>query len=75
MANLDRAELIAIVRRIMDADGTESEIDALITTLESNVPHPSVSDLIFWPQDGVEPTAEQVVDVALAYRPIVPPAG
>jgi len=75
MANLDRAELIAIVRRIMDADGTESEIDALIATLESNVPHPSVSDLIFWPPSGDEPTAEQIVDAAMTYRPISPPAG
>ena len=39
--------------RIMDAN------PALIDTLESNVPHPGVSDLIFWPQDGDEPTAEQ----------------
>lgn len=73
MAKLDRTELIAIVQRIMDADGTESEIDALIDTAESNVPHPGLTDLIFWPQDGHEPTAEQVVDVALAYRPIIPP--
>ena len=75
MANLDRTELIAIVRRIMDADGTESELDALIDTLDSNVPHPGVTDLIFWSQDGDEPTAEQVVDAALAYRPIIPPLG
>ena len=59
----------------MDADGTESEIESLISTLETNVPHPSVSNLIFWPQDDDDPTAEQVVDTAMAYRPIVPPAG
>jgi len=65
---LSREELIALVTRIMDADGTEEEINDMITLLERNVPHPEVSDLIFYPEK--EMTAEEVVDAALAYKPI-----
>jgi len=65
---MTRAELVALVERIIAAQGTESEIDELITLLEKNVPHPRVSDLIFYPERPM--TAEQIVDTALAYRPI-----
>ena len=41
----------------------------MIAELEANVPHLGVSDLIFWPERG-ELTAEQIVDDALAYKPI-----
>ena len=39
---------------------------------EANVPHPEASDLIFYPDRyfADEPTAEQVVDCALSYRPL-----
>ncbi|MGI5337934.1 bacteriocin immunity protein [Streptomyces sp. CA-181903] len=62
-------ELVALVRRVMDADGaTEAEDDALVALLERHVPHPAITDLIF--HTHPEPTAEQVVAAALAYRPI-----
>lgn len=66
---LSREELVELVRRIMEVEGTEEEIDAMIEILEANVPHPAVTDLIFYPEDG-EPTPEEVVDQALAYKPI-----
>ena len=52
----------------MNVDGTETEIDELLQLLERNVPHPEVSDLIFYPDR--EMTAEEVVDRALAHKPI-----
>ena len=54
----------------MDCDGTEEEIDEMMDALEFSVLDPEVSDLIFHP-DGKELTAEEVVDKALAYKPII----
>jgi Colicin immunity protein / pyocin immunity protein len=66
---MSREELIELVRKIMDAEGSEEEIDVWLDELERNVPHPEVSDLIFWPKK--EPvTPEEVVDEALAYKPV-----
>ena len=65
---LSRLELIELVEKIMKSNGTEEEIDNMIEVLERNVPHPEVSDLIFWNEEGLTP--EQIVDIALAYKPI-----
>lgn len=65
-----RKHLVSIVQQIMDADGTEAELDNLMQELETSVPDPGVSDLIYYPPDGVGLTAEQVVDKALGYRAI-----
>ncbi|WP_309398744.1 bacteriocin immunity protein [Cerasicoccus maritimus] len=65
---LTREELIALVERIENAEGSENEIDRMIEVLEENVPDPNVSDLIFYPEEKM--TAAQVVDKALAYTPI-----
>jgi hypothetical protein len=66
---LERDALVALTQRIMDADGTEAEIDGMIELLERNVPHPAVTDLIFYP-DEEDVTAEQIVERALAHRPV-----
>ncbi|MFD3336672.1 bacteriocin immunity protein [Streptomyces sp. NPDC058700] len=66
---LTRGELIRLVEKIMEGAESEEDQDALIETLKRNVSHPRVLDLIFHPEDD-EPTAEQVVDSALSYRPI-----
>lgn len=65
---LGRDDLFALTRRIMEADGTEAAIDAMIGRLERNVPHPAVTELIFYPEE--ELTAEAIVERALAHRPI-----
>lgn len=72
--NLARGELVSLVQCIMDGEGTEEEHDALAETLERNVLHPRVLDLIYYPENKGhgELTAEQVVEAALAYRPIAP---
>ena len=68
MQELTRQELIELINKIKNCDGTEEEIDNMILVLEKNVPHPEISDLIFW---GEEKTAEQIVDIALNYKPIM----
>lgn len=64
---LTRNELVILVRKIMECKGNEEEISEWITILIENVPHPSVSDLIFYPEEELTP--EEIVDQALAYKP------
>jgi hypothetical protein len=52
---IGRDELIALVKKIQRADGTEAEIDAALSVVKRNVPHPEVSDLIFWPEGSRRP--------------------
>ncbi|MGW3957747.1 bacteriocin immunity protein [Streptomyces sp. NPDC004752] len=70
---MTRPELVALVEGILTGEGTEEEQAELGRTLERNVPHPRVVDLIYYPrQEGFDQddlTAEQVVDAALAYKP------
>ncbi|WP_020554401.1 hypothetical protein [Embleya scabrispora] len=78
VADVTRAELVEIVRRILAGD---AELDWYLLVLTANVPHPAVSDLIFgWPAQVAGPlgsdddplgSAEEIVDAALAHRPIV----
>jgi hypothetical protein len=65
---LTREELISLVRKIANSEGTEEEINEWMEVLRRSVPHPAVSGLIFWPKEPKTP--EQIVDEALAYRPI-----
>ena len=67
---MTREELVKIVARIMKADGNEHELEELERVLSQNVPHPAVSELIFYPPNGIELSAEEIVDRALAYEPM-----
>lgn len=72
---LDRKQLILLVERIKQAQGTEGEIDQWLDRVNQSVPAPVgyVSDLIFWPNlHGYtkEPSSAEVVDKALSYKPI-----
>ena len=64
---MTREELIALVDKIMKCQGSEKEIDKMIELLEQNVTDPEVTDYIFYEEN----TPEEVVDKALAYRPII----
>ncbi|MFF7844475.1 e9imm peptide [Streptomyces ossamyceticus] len=69
---MSRAEAVALVQRIMDADYTsDDEVDGWLHSLDRALACPSghVSGLIFWPPER-ELSADEVVDQALAYRPI-----
>ncbi|MFF2198737.1 hypothetical protein [Streptomyces sp. NPDC058157] len=68
VADITRDELVEIVRRLLTAS---AESDHYLRLLEANVPHPRVSNLVFHPSDILQdPSAEQIVDEALSYRPI-----
>jgi hypothetical protein len=64
---MDRNELIKLVEKILDCEGTEEEVDEMIFKLEQNVIDPDISDYIYY--DDLTP--EQIVDKALAYKPIL----
>lgn len=80
--DLSKEKLIALMCRIMNAEGTEEEIDAMITQFNANVPHPEEANLAFYPADSghgqamiraYKPSPEEVVEIALNYKPFVIP--
>lgn len=64
---MSRKELIELVSKIMNCEGSESEIDKMIEVLKENVMNPAVINLIY----SEDNTPEEVVDKALAYKPII----
>lgn len=69
---MTRDEAVVLVQRIMDVDYDDDArlclwLERLGRALGCTAGY--VSDLIFWPA-GAAPTAVEVVDQALAYRPI-----
>lgn len=71
MSAAERARLILLVQRLIDAEySSDAELTEDVTKFRESVPHPEAGDLIFyWHQEfDHEPTAEEIVDRALAYR-------
>ncbi len=73
LADVRRDELIEMIRRVMECDGAEHEIDFWLEMLALNIPDPRISDLLFWPGeylgDGDNTrvlSPEQVLDIARA---------
>jgi hypothetical protein len=69
---LSREQLVELTRKVCAHEGNEIELDACLELVERNVPHPAVSDLIFWNDEHLTP--EQIVDRALGYEPPARPA-
>ncbi|MFE4396891.1 MULTISPECIES: e9imm peptide [Streptomycetaceae] len=70
-AVMTRESALAMVQKIMDGDCyNDAEIDRTLEALDRGLGCPSgyVSDLIY-SADGPEPTAAEVVELALAHRP------
>lgn len=64
---MSKEKLIALVHQIISMENkTELEMDQLLDQLVSNVPHPGVTDLIYY--DDLTP--EEIVEKALSYKPI-----
>ncbi|MCC8482704.1 e9imm peptide [Streptomyces globisporus] len=69
---MSRDEALALVRRLLDDTGDtgEAEADEILDALERGLGCPHISDYVYWPLPGSDPTPEEIVDRALAYRPI-----
>ncbi|MFI2366729.1 bacteriocin immunity protein [Promicromonospora sp. NPDC019610] len=69
-----RADLVDLVQFILEGTPGLSEVEGtrLVERFEAAVPHPAASDLIFYPAGhfASDPTAAEIVDAALGYRPI-----
>jgi len=64
---MKRERLISLVKEIINVDEKlEAEIDKLLEILQRNVPHPEVSDFIYYN----DLTPEEIVAKALNYKPI-----
>lgn len=71
---LNREQLVDLVHRIVNAEGSAAEIDTLVSIFDANCKHPDKNGLIFWPNGfrgdpaRPEPTVEEIVDQALTWR-------
>jgi hypothetical protein len=65
---LNKEQAIELVEKIINCVGTEAEIDEWIDMLRNGVPHPNISDLIFYPDRERTPT--EIIDLAFDYQPI-----
>ncbi|AGS69406.1 hypothetical protein [Streptomyces collinus] len=68
MQKKSREDLVRIVQQLIDANLPEEAEDRLLDSLRASVLHPRVSDLIYYSDPPL--TADEVVEQALAYRPI-----
>ena len=69
-SQLGKSELIAMISKIMAADGSEQALDPLLLDLAAKTTLPNVSDLIFYPDQVM--SVEQIADIILAHQPLQP---
>ncbi|XCM30955.1 e9imm peptide [Streptomyces parvus] len=69
---MSRDEALSLVRRLRAESGEtgEAEADEILDALKRGLACPHISDYVYWPLPGTDPTPEEIVDRALAYRPI-----
>jgi hypothetical protein len=61
-----KEELVELVNKICNPMLSDEEVSEYLEVLEDNVPHPALSDLIFWNDEDLTP--EEVVEISLAYE-------
>ncbi|MCP1309797.1 e9imm peptide [Paenibacillus tyrfis] len=69
LGELSRDELVGLVEQVMQCSGEEWEMDIWLDMITSSVADPSISNYIFWSDEDL--SAEEIVDKALAYKPII----
>jgi len=62
------SEFVTLLQRIISHEGTEKEVDALVFHFEDVSEHPTGSDLIFYPEDGVDDSAEGITRTVKEWR-------
>ncbi|MCQ6356988.1 e9imm peptide [Bacillus sp. S4] len=68
LGELNKEELVTLVQKLMDTEGEEWEQAIWLDMVESSVIDPKIGDYIFWGDD--ELTAREIIDKALAYKPL-----
>ena len=66
---MTKEEFTELIRKHIQSLGemTEEEEAQSIAAIEKNSPHPHVMDLIYWPPDNKDLSAEEIADIAFAY--------
>ncbi|KOX99513.1 bacteriocin immunity protein [Pseudomonas nunensis] len=62
------SEFVDLLQRIISHDGTELEVDKLVFHFEEVSEHPDGSDLIFYPEDGVDDSASGITQAVKEWR-------
>ncbi len=70
-----RNEVLQLLITFLDGLGKmpESEQDEIFEKINKLSPDPYISDYIFYPEDGIEMTPEEIVEKAFSYQPITLP--
>ncbi len=68
---LDREELVALVETIFRCEASEEKLEEMQGILEKNLIDLELSNYMYW--SNPQMTAEEVVDKALAFKPIILP--
>ena len=71
MLALNKAELIVLVTRLLNLDGTEKELDEIEDLLEKELPDPNFTNYIYHPPNGIELSAKEIIEKSLIYKPII----
>lgn len=66
MKLLSRQEMIDLINKVMECEGTEEEQEDLVQKLDEGVLDPEIITYVFW----TDMTPEEIADKALAYKPI-----
>lgn len=66
---MTKEEFTELIRKHMQSLGEMSEEEEAqnIAAIEKNSPHPYVMDLIYWPPDNKDLSAEEIADIVFAY--------
>lgn len=79
---MTREELIELGKEIVAENSDEERLRGLREKFSNNVPHPNGATLFNYPENfnarkmklsQYNPTVEEVVDLALSYKPIILP--
>lgn len=64
-----RKEFLLLIERLFNKDySSESEFDALVHQIVDTSEHPDGTDIIFYPDEGVEDTPEGILDSIERWR-------
>ncbi|MDO7904967.1 hypothetical protein Q5741_00900 [Paenibacillus sp. JX-17] len=66
MIKLSKEEMIIIVQKLLNGEGSEEEEHQWMEKIEFSVPCPDISNLIYWPEE--ELSAKEIVEKALSYK-------
>lgn len=68
MEKLNKEELVEIVKRIRNGEGSDDEFDNWLQEIKQSVSHPEVFNVIIRNTEGLN--VEQIVDELINYRTV-----